>query len=68
MAIVVWLIVAEALYVRALRVLGGRGVRVPRWQIACWHLGLALQAVALLSPIGVARRRAAHARTWPSTC
>ena len=33
MAIVVWLIVAEALYVRALRVLGGRGVRVPRGQI-----------------------------------
>ena len=33
MAIVVWLVVAEALYVRALRVLGGRGVAVPRWQV-----------------------------------
>src|ERR687896_644316 len=52
MAIVVWLIVAEALYVRALRVLAGRGVAVPRLQVVLWHLGLGLQAVALLSPIG----------------
>ncbi|HZH23572.1 MAG TPA: cytochrome c oxidase assembly protein [Solirubrobacteraceae bacterium] len=52
MAILIWLIVAEALYVRALRVLGGRGVRVPRAQVACWHTGLALQAIALLSPLG----------------
>ncbi len=52
MAILIWLIVAEALYVRALRVLGGRGVAVPRWQVACWHLGLGLQAIALLSPLG----------------
>lgn len=52
MAILIWLIVAEALYVRALRILGGRGVRVPRGQVACWHLGLALQAIALLSPLG----------------
>jgi putative membrane protein len=54
MAIVVWLIVAEALYVRALRVLARRGVSVPRGQIVLWHLGLGLQAVALLSPIGSA--------------
>ncbi len=52
MAILVWLIVAEALYVRALRVLGRRGVAVPRVQVVLWHLGLGLQAVALLSPIG----------------
>jgi len=52
MAIVAWLIVAEWLYVRALRVLARRGVRVPRGQVACWHLGLGLQAVALLSPLG----------------
>jgi putative membrane protein len=52
MAIVVWLIVAETLYVRALRVLGRRGVAVPRGQIVLWHLGLGLQAVALLSPLG----------------
>ncbi len=52
MAIVVWLIVAETLYVRALRILGRRGVAVPRLQIALWHLGLGLQAIALLSPLG----------------
>jgi cytochrome c oxidase assembly factor CtaG len=52
MAIVVWLIVAETLYVRALRVLGRRGVSVPRLQVFLWHLGLSLQAIALLSPIG----------------
>ncbi len=52
MAILIWLIVAEWLYVRALRVLGGRGVTVPRGQIVCWHVGLGLQAVALLSPLG----------------
>jgi cytochrome c oxidase assembly factor CtaG len=54
MAIVVWLIVAETLYVRALRVLARRGVTVPRGQIVLWHLGLGLQGVALLSPIGSA--------------
>ena len=52
MAIVAWLILAETLYVRALRILGRRGVRVPRGQIVLWHLGLGLQAVALLSPLG----------------
>jgi cytochrome c oxidase assembly factor CtaG len=52
MAILVWLIVAEALYVRALRILGRRGVAVPRGQVVLWHLGLGLQAVALLSPLG----------------
>src|SRR5215210_4913837 len=52
MGILVWLIVVEALYIRALRVLGRRGVAVPRGQIVCWHLGLGLQAVALLSPLG----------------
>jgi putative membrane protein len=52
MAVVVWLIVAESLYVRALRVLGRRGVAVPRGQVVCWHMGIGLQAIALLSPIG----------------
>ena len=52
MAILVWLIVAEALYVRALRILARRGVAVPRLQVGLWHLGLALQAIALLSPLG----------------
>src|SRR5918998_504850 len=54
MAIVLWLIVAETLYVRAVRVLGRRGVAVPRLQIVLWHLGLGLQAIALLSPVGAA--------------
>src|SRR5215208_2111584 len=52
MAILAWLIAAEWLYVRALRVLGRRGVAVPRGQVVLWHLGLGLQAIALLSPIG----------------
>jgi putative membrane protein len=52
MAIVAWLILAEGLYLRALHVLGGRGVAVPRGQVACWHIGLGLQAIALLSPLG----------------
>jgi cytochrome c oxidase assembly factor CtaG len=52
MAIVAWLIIAETLYVRALRVLGRRGVAVPRLQIVLWHIGLSLQAIALLSPLG----------------
>src|SRR5215216_6057059 len=52
MAILAWLIAAEWLYVRALRVLASRGVAVPRGQVVLWHLGLGLQAVALLSPIG----------------
>ena len=52
MAILLWLIVAEGLYVRALRVLARRGVAVPRAQVVWWHLGLGCQAVALLSPLG----------------
>jgi cytochrome c oxidase assembly factor CtaG len=52
MAILVWLIVAETLYVRAVRVLSRRGVSVPRGQIVLWHIGLGLQAIALLSPLG----------------
>ena len=51
MAIVVWLLLAEGLYLRALRVLRGRGVAVPAWQVAAWHAGIALQAVGLLSPV-----------------
>jgi cytochrome c oxidase assembly factor CtaG len=42
---------AEALYLRALRVLRARGVTVPRGQIALWHAGIALWAVGFLSPI-----------------
>lgn len=47
------LLAAAALYVRALRVLARRRPRplsVPRWQQACWWVGLALLTVAVLGP------------------
>src|SRR3712207_1098441 len=50
--VVVWLVLAEVLYVRAVRVLARRGHVVPRRQVSAWHVGWALQAVGLLSPIG----------------
>jgi cytochrome c oxidase assembly factor CtaG len=49
--VIAWLLLAEGLYLRALRVLGRRGVAVPAWQRAAWHTGIGLQAVGLLSPI-----------------
>jgi putative copper resistance protein D len=49
--VILGLATAEGLYVRAVRVLARRGVRVPRTQIAIWHLGIALEAVGMLSPI-----------------
>jgi putative membrane protein len=51
MAVVLWLLFAEGLYLRALRALRARGVSVPRWQVAAWHAGIALQAIGLLGPI-----------------
>jgi putative membrane protein len=42
---------AEALYVRALRVLRGRGVAVPRVQVVLWHAGIALWVAGFLSPV-----------------
>jgi putative copper resistance protein D len=39
------------LYVRALRILKRRGLRVPLWQQAAWFGGLALIGIALLSPL-----------------
>jgi cytochrome c oxidase assembly factor CtaG len=42
---------AEALYLRALRVLKGRGVAVPRSQIALWHGGIALWVIGFFSPV-----------------
>ena len=44
-------VVATALYVRAVRVLSRRGHEVPAWQQAAWHAGMALTAVGLLSPL-----------------
>jgi putative membrane protein len=39
------------LYVRALRILKRRGLRVPLWQQTAWFTGLALIGIALLSPL-----------------
>jgi putative membrane protein len=41
----------EFLYLRALRVLRGRGVEVPGGQIALWHGGIALWVIGFFSPI-----------------
>src|SRR4051795_1636985 len=49
--VIAWLLLAEGLYLRALRILARRGVGVPAWQQAAWHTGVALQAIGLLSPI-----------------
>jgi putative membrane protein len=42
---------AEGLYLRALQVLRGRGVRVPRAQIWLWHGGIALWGIGFFSPV-----------------
>ena len=47
MAIVLWLVLLEGLYLRALRVLKRRGVTVPRFQIAMWHTAMALWIIGL---------------------
>jgi len=48
---VVLLLGTEALYLRALHILRKRGVSVPAWQIAFWHMGIALWAIGFFSPI-----------------
>ena len=45
------LVLPAALYVRAVRILGRRGYRVPRWQQVSWFAGLGLMGIALLSPL-----------------
>ncbi len=50
-AAILLVLAAEALYVRAVRVLRGRGYRVPVGQQAAWHAGVACTAIGLLSPI-----------------
>jgi putative membrane protein len=39
------------LHLRAVRTLARRGHRVPRWQQAAWHAGVALIAVGLFGPL-----------------
>lgn len=48
---VLYLLVAEVLYIRAVRVLRGRGYGVPPWQQVAWHVAIALTAVALVGPL-----------------
>jgi cytochrome c oxidase assembly factor CtaG len=50
-AVIVLILLGTGLYVRAVRVLGGRGYRVPVGQQVAWHSGMALTALGLLSPI-----------------
>jgi cytochrome c oxidase assembly factor CtaG len=46
-----WIVVAEVLWLRAWRILRGRGVRVAGWQVAAWHGGIGLWTAGLLSPL-----------------
>jgi len=50
-AAIVLVLAAEVLYLRAVRVLGRRGYRVPAGQQAAWHAGVGCTAIGLLSPI-----------------
>jgi cytochrome c oxidase assembly factor CtaG len=45
--------IIEVLYVRAVHILRRRGYRVPVRQQLSWHVGMALQAFALLGPLDV---------------
>lgn len=49
-AVIVLIALAAGLYVRAVRVLAGRGRQVPRLQQAAFGAGIALTAIALLGP------------------
>jgi len=48
--IAVLLLLAVALYVRALGIVRGRGLHVSRAQQACWWIGMALLTIGLLGP------------------
>jgi putative membrane protein len=50
-AVLLMIAAVTVLYVRAVRILGRRGYEVPFWQQACWYGGVALTAIALVSPI-----------------
>jgi putative membrane protein len=45
------LLLLEALYVRAVRILDRRGYRVPLGQQAAWHAAIALMAIGLVGPL-----------------
>ena len=48
---VLYLLLAEVLYLRAVRILRRRGYRVPGWQQVAWHVAIALTAIALVGPL-----------------
>jgi putative copper resistance protein D len=48
---IAFLLLAEVLYLRAVRNLDRRGYRVPFWQQAAWHGAMALMAIGLLGPL-----------------
>jgi putative membrane protein len=48
--LVALLLLASGLYVRALRIVRRRRLRVSRWQRAAWWIGIGLLTVALLGP------------------
>jgi putative copper resistance protein D len=48
---IAYVLLAEVLYVRAVRILGRRGYAVPFWQQVAWHTAMACMAVALLGPL-----------------
>ena len=45
------LLLAEILYLRAVRILGARGYDVPTGQRIAWHVAIALMTVGLVSPL-----------------
>ncbi len=50
-AVIALILLATAMYVRAVKVLGARGYSVPRTQQLAWHSAVAVTAVGLLSPL-----------------
>ena len=50
MAVLLSLAVGEGLFLRAVRILHGRGVRVPLGQLVLWHLGVATWVIAFVGP------------------
>ena len=48
--IAVLLLLAAGLYVRALRIVGRRGLAISGLQQACWWIGMALLAIGMLGP------------------
>jgi putative membrane protein len=48
---IVYLLLGEVLYLRAVRTLGRRGYHVPFWQQVAWHVAIVCMAVGLMGPV-----------------